>query len=91
MPSFITNEFTIVYHLYCEVSPLKDAETILDVCRKYNNLPDYFIDYLIKCKKIPEAVLLKRPRINLKELEGEVAMTYTEKMKEFYSKRSSLY
>jgi hypothetical protein len=67
MPSFVTNDFTIIYHLYCEVSPMKEAETILDVCRKYAYLPDYFIDYLVKCKKIAEAVLLKISRVSLKE------------------------
>jgi hypothetical protein len=59
MPSLISPQFAKAYHLYCEVSPMKDPQAILDICKQQDGLPDYFIDYLVKCKRIPEAILLR--------------------------------
>lgn len=59
MPSFITERFTNVYRLYCEIVAIKDASNVLEICKNYTQLPDYFIDYLIKSKGIPEAALLR--------------------------------
>lgn len=52
-------------------------------------MPDYFIDYLIKSKNIPEAALLRDVKIT--QQHPEVMVTYQEKMKDFYSKRTTLY
>lgn len=75
MPSLISPLFAKTYHLYCEISPLKDPQAILDICKQQDGLPDYFIDYLIKCKRIPEAFLLKGSRAVL-EREAQRQMTY---------------
>lgn len=80
MPSFINTAFTIIYRLYCEVSPIKEAAKILDICRNHEDLPDYFINYLVKYKKIPEAVLLKGAKQATQEGQPDIA-TYKDKMK----------
>lgn len=57
---------------------MKDPQAILEICRQKENLPDYFIEYLVKCKRIPEAVLLRgsRPTSTPEGERGEKGMTY---------------
>lgn len=46
----------------------------MEICRKYTQLPDYFIDYLIKSKKIPEAALLRD--VKFPNQQPEAMVTY---------------
>lgn len=62
---------------------------MLEICRNYTQLPDYFIDFLIKSKNIPEAALLRD--IKSPDQQPDVVVTYREKMKDFHSKRTTLY
>lgn len=89
MRGFITERFANVYRLYCEIVTIKEPSKVLEICRNYTQLPDYFIDYLIKSKNIPEAALLRD--IKSPEQQPDVMVTYKEKMNDFYSKRTTLY
>lgn len=91
LPTFVNSEFTLVYKLHVEVSKVRDGKEVMRICRARTPLPDYFLNYLIRIRKIQEALLLRE---EVKVTEELVAnQDYADEkqlLKEVYSDKTTL-